>query len=233
MHDSEDPRIKISENNFIALGEWLSALEQLPANSDDRWIAKSLLKFAHRAYAHLRIGVIQDSTYCAWACRNLLELRIFVKWLLHSSAERKRFCHDFYIDSEQQTEAQKMYFEKKYAEQPGIDEDLGEMGVERWGSRDGGREMGVRRNNFLSGQEMGVRRNNFLSNAGEDRELFRLTRISTRISRKIQGDDLRQPIAPHVKSFAVLQALEESKLLIVHLEKLGVAFPVEGGIFEE
>jgi hypothetical protein len=33
-----------------------------------------------------------------------------------------------------------------------------EMGVKRWGD--------------------GVKRNNFLSNAGEDRELFRLTRIS-------------------------------------------------------
>ena len=50
---------------------------------------------------------------------------------------------------------------------------------------------------------------------------------------EVQGDDLRQSIAPHVESFAVLQALKESELLLVHLEQLGVPLTVEGGILQE
>ena len=109
MHDSEDPRIKIAEENFIGLGRWLSTLEQLSESTNDQLIAKALLKSAHRAYAHLRIGANSDLTYCAWACRNLLELHIFTRYLIRSVVERKRFIDHFYIDYEQQAKAQEKY----------------------------------------------------------------------------------------------------------------------------
>jgi hypothetical protein len=34
----------------------------------------------------------------AWACRNLLELDIFTKWILQSDANAKRFVADVAID---------------------------------------------------------------------------------------------------------------------------------------
>ena len=50
---------------------------------------------------------------------------------------------------------------------------------------------------------------------------------------KIQANHLGQAVAAHVETFAILQALEESELLLVHLEEFGVALPVEGGVFQE
>src|SRR5690349_9762231 len=40
---------------------------------------------------------------------------------------------------------------------------------------------------------------------------------------KIQTHNLGEAVAAHVQCLAVLQALEESKLLFVHLEQLGIA----------
>ena len=50
---------------------------------------------------------------------------------------------------------------------------------------------------------------------------------------KVEGDDLREAVASHVQTFAILQALEESNLLVVHLEELCVSFPVEGCVLEK
>src|SRR5208282_2213620 len=44
---------------------------------------------------------------------------------------------------------------------------------------------------------------------------------------EIELHDLGQSIAAHIKTFAVLQALEERKLLLVHLEEFRVAFPIK------
>ena len=50
---------------------------------------------------------------------------------------------------------------------------------------------------------------------------------------EIEFDDLRQSVAAHVETFAVLQALEESELLLIHLEEFRVALAVEGGVFQK
>src|SRR5260370_24424112 len=50
---------------------------------------------------------------------------------------------------------------------------------------------------------------------------------------KVQGDNLRDPVAPNVQRFAVLQALEECDLLFVHLEQLGISFTVERRVLQE
>src|SRR5580698_4358863 len=50
---------------------------------------------------------------------------------------------------------------------------------------------------------------------------------------KVEGDDLREAVASHVQTFAILQALEESNLLVVHLEEFCVSFSVEGCVLEK
>ncbi len=50
---------------------------------------------------------------------------------------------------------------------------------------------------------------------------------------EIESDNLRKAIAPHIQSFAILQALEESDLLLVHLEELCVSLAVEGCVLEK
>ena len=50
---------------------------------------------------------------------------------------------------------------------------------------------------------------------------------------EVQRDDLGDAVAPHVQRLAVLQALEESDLLFVHLEQLGIPLPVERRVLQE
>src|ERR1700729_4086313 len=50
---------------------------------------------------------------------------------------------------------------------------------------------------------------------------------------KVERDDLRQAVASHVQTLAILQALEESNLLIVHFEELSVSLAVEGCVLEK
>ena len=92
--------MKNIEEQVVILEEWLSAIEQsATAESNDKWLVISLLKSAQRTYKHLRNGWPSDSTYTAWACRNLLELRIFTKYVTRSLTDRKRFMADLTVDS--------------------------------------------------------------------------------------------------------------------------------------
>ena len=50
---------------------------------------------------------------------------------------------------------------------------------------------------------------------------------------EIERDDLGDPVTAHVQRLAVLQALEQRDLLLVHLEQLGIPLPVERGVLQE
>ena len=99
--------MKVAEDNSYALDRRISFIERNAPYSCEKWLVVSLLLASRRAYAHLRKGWPVESAYTAWACRNLLELRIFVKYIVLSSENRKRFMYDFLIDSKQTTEMQK------------------------------------------------------------------------------------------------------------------------------
>lgn len=103
-----DPRIGKIDQNVAILREWLSAVEDRAPENDEKWLMVSMLKSAIRAHDHLRAGWNQnDSTYVAWACRNLLELRIIAKFVAPSAANRKRFVFDMFIDLKETITAQK------------------------------------------------------------------------------------------------------------------------------
>ncbi len=104
----DDFRVRNVEKLFAALDGWLLVLNELKQRSPDDhdvWIAESFIVSSQRAYTHLRRGWRTDSTYVAWACRNILELRIFVRFVIVSPANRKRFIDDGVIDSEESTKA--------------------------------------------------------------------------------------------------------------------------------
>ena len=50
---------------------------------------------------------------------------------------------------------------------------------------------------------------------------------------EIETNNFGESVAAHVQRLAVLQALEESELLFVHLEQLGIPFPVERRVFQK
>ena len=105
---SDDPRVLRSERGFIDLDKWLSLLEELqqdPKVRFDAWLVACLLKSGRRAYVHLRGGWQTDSSYVAWGCRNLLELRVFARYVARSPADRKRFTDDMTVDTSQSAKA--------------------------------------------------------------------------------------------------------------------------------
>jgi hypothetical protein len=60
---------------------------------------RELLDAALTNYGQLRLGYIESNCHLiAWACRNLLELLIFTKYVLNSKANAERFAHDRLID---------------------------------------------------------------------------------------------------------------------------------------
>jgi hypothetical protein len=103
----DDPRLRAADASIIKLQECVSAIESGGPQTKDQWIAASLLKSAHRAFVHLLRAWPEDTGYCAWACRNLLELRIIAVHVVRSPGERRRFISDFYLDAAAYTEATK------------------------------------------------------------------------------------------------------------------------------
>jgi hypothetical protein len=82
-----------------------------PAGSDDFTLGLiSVLTLAlSREYEQLRSGYSKYTGLAAWACRNLLELDIFTKWVLQSPANAKRFVADVAIDGTELFESLKTW----------------------------------------------------------------------------------------------------------------------------
>ena len=71
-----------------------------PTGADDFTLGllSVLLLAVSREYEQLRNGYEKYTGLAGWACRNLLELDIFTKWVLQSPANAKRFVADLAID---------------------------------------------------------------------------------------------------------------------------------------
>jgi hypothetical protein len=99
----DDPKVLSSERVVDEIDYFLSLLEPLDEHEWDAHLVGCLLKSARRAHLHLQAGWHTDSTYLAWACRNLLELRIFAAYVVKSPENRVRFTDDMTVDSNQST----------------------------------------------------------------------------------------------------------------------------------
>ncbi len=76
------------------LEEWLSRIARHAAEGNEKQLMTGLLKSAQRAYRHLRRGWVSDSSYAGWACRNLFDLHVLVRFVLASKDNRRRFMYD-------------------------------------------------------------------------------------------------------------------------------------------
>lgn len=99
-----------------------------PTGADDFTLdlISLMLVTISREYEQLRIGYEKYIGLEAWACRNLLELDIFVKWVLLSDANAKRFTADIAIDGTELFESMKewMKYQEPDVKMPGMDETL-------------------------------------------------------------------------------------------------------------
>lgn len=83
------------------------------ANDFTLGLISVLLLAVSREYEQLRAGCAKYTGLAAWACRNLLELDIFTKWILQSPANAKRFVADVAIDGTELFESMKKWMEHK------------------------------------------------------------------------------------------------------------------------
>jgi hypothetical protein len=82
-----------------------------PTGADDFTLGliSVLLLAISREYEQLRSGCSKYTGLAAWACRNLLELDIFTKWVLQSPVNAKRFVADVAIDGTELFESMKTW----------------------------------------------------------------------------------------------------------------------------
>ncbi|SRR6266851_4466555 len=71
-----------------------------PTGADDFTLGliSVMLIAINREYEQLRLGYDKNTVLEAWACRNLLEIAIFVKWALLLDANAKRLTADVAVD---------------------------------------------------------------------------------------------------------------------------------------
>src|SRR5947209_417681 len=70
-------------------------------DTESHWFRDLLAGFIHstlREYQHLKFGLRQSSALLAWACRNLLELNIYVQYALKSEENARRFSGERLAD---------------------------------------------------------------------------------------------------------------------------------------
>src|SRR5450432_638593 len=63
-----------------------------------RDLLAGLLNSTLREYRHLKLGLRESTALLAWACRNLLELNIYVQYVLKSEANARRFAGERLAD---------------------------------------------------------------------------------------------------------------------------------------
>jgi len=63
-----------------------------------RGLLLGLLNSTLREYRHLKLGLRESTALLAWACRNLLELNIYVQYVLKSEANARRFAGERLAD---------------------------------------------------------------------------------------------------------------------------------------
>jgi hypothetical protein len=99
-HDEPIVELKLSEAAFARLREFGNSLK--PVDETNGWffqIVFELMDATLTNYQQLRMGYNENNfPLLAWACRNLLELAIFTKYVLISEANARRFADDRLID---------------------------------------------------------------------------------------------------------------------------------------
>jgi hypothetical protein len=99
-HDEPIIELKLSETAFSQFREFGNSLR--PVDEKNGWffqIVFELMDATLSNYQQLRVGYNEGNCQLlAWACRNLLELAIFTKYVLISEANARRFADDRLID---------------------------------------------------------------------------------------------------------------------------------------
>ncbi len=93
-------QLKLIESAFIQLKQFGGSLK--PVDEKNGWFFQIIFELMDATisnYHQLLTGYDNDNNHLlAWACRNLLELAVFTKYVLISEANARRFADDRLID---------------------------------------------------------------------------------------------------------------------------------------
>ncbi|HVC46499.1 MAG TPA: hypothetical protein VND90_04580 [Terracidiphilus sp.] len=117
--------IELVDQQFAHIDEYLRA----PWDGRDfpiRDLAYCLLVSILKEYQHLKSGYEKDTALEAWACRNLLELDVYVKYILASETNAKRFIGHIAIDGIEIFDSMKKWMKQvdPTVDRSGLDENL-------------------------------------------------------------------------------------------------------------
>lgn len=100
MSNAPAVQIELIEKIFSQFRDFGSSLK--PVDEENGWFFHILFEIMDAAlsnYHQLKLGYTEHNPpLLAWACRNLLELAIFTKYVLASEANARRFAGDRFID---------------------------------------------------------------------------------------------------------------------------------------
>jgi hypothetical protein len=94
-----DAELKLIDENIETIREFGLGLQL--REPEEMWFANlitAILNAMLREYNHLKIGLRKETGLLAWACRNLLELYIFTRYVLISEENARRFIGDRLVD---------------------------------------------------------------------------------------------------------------------------------------
>jgi hypothetical protein len=116
---------ELSDQAFAKVEAYLNA----PWDGEDDPVldvAHNLLSSILKQYKHLKVGYETDTALEAWACRNLLELDVYIRYVLMSEANAKRFIGHVTIDGIELFESMKEWMKhvSPTTETPELDETL-------------------------------------------------------------------------------------------------------------
>jgi len=102
--------MELADQGFAKINTYLSA----PWDGREIYVldvAHNLLNSVSKQYQNLKFGYEKDTALEAWACRNLLELDVYIRYVLKSESNARRFVGDVTIDGIDIFESMKKWME--------------------------------------------------------------------------------------------------------------------------
>ncbi len=142
--------LQLTDKAFQKIQEFGLQLQEEPTQAI--WFQNTLiclLTALLREYRSLTVGFKKSTPLLAWACRNMLELNIYTKYILLSGSNAKAFADDMWIDAIEIFSSFRAWikFHVPASVMPELDQTITNFELQK-------AEQGVTRKNYLKVSEM-------------------------------------------------------------------------------
>ncbi len=142
--------IELADKVFREIAEFGVWLQDQPTQTI--WFMNNLICLLNallREYRSLRVGFTKSTPLLAWACRNMLELNIYTKYILLKGSNAKDFVDDMWIDAVEIFSSFRtwMRFHNRGGTTPELDQTIANFQAEK-------AKQGIARTKYLRAQDM-------------------------------------------------------------------------------